>query len=123
MAEKADIASIVECDEARFFSPENMTAEIRAACKESGQEVPTTPDKLAKVVYQSLAVNYDRRVKQLEGLTGRKYDTINIIGGGAQADYLNRLTALYTSKKIIAGPVEATAMGNLNAQMKARESS
>jgi len=123
MAEGAEIASIVECDAPRFFAPENMSEEIRAACKESGQEVPDSPNKLAKVVYQSLAVNYDRTIKQLEALTGKKYDTINIIGGGAKADYLNRLTALHIGKKIIAGPYEATAMGNLTAQAKARENS
>ncbi|MCL2499184.1 MAG: rhamnulokinase [Defluviitaleaceae bacterium] len=113
MAERADIESIVDCDDERFFSPVSMVNEIKDACALSGQAVPRTPAELAKVVYQSLACCYAKAATQLEELTGKAYDTINIIGGGAKAEYLNRLTALRTGKEIIVGPYEATAMGNL----------
>jgi rhamnulokinase len=118
MAEKADIKSVVDCNDGRFFAPASMIHEIKTACTQSGQPPPQTPGELAKVVYQSLAVCYAKTAKELETLTSRTYDTINIIGGGAKADYLNRLTARYTNKKIIAGPVEATAIGNLTAQIR-----
>ena len=60
-----------------------------------------------------------KRQAQLEALTGRTYDCIHVVGGGANADYLNRLTAKATGKRVYAGPTEATAIGNLEAQMLA----
>ncbi|MCL2604437.1 MAG: rhamnulokinase [Defluviitaleaceae bacterium] len=115
-AEQAEIESVVDCGDERFFSPASMTDEIKKACAENNLRVPNTPGQLAKTVYQSLAHCYAKTAAQLEELTGKTYDTINIIGGGAKAEYLNRLTALHTGKKIITGPIEATSYGNLTAQ-------
>ena len=69
------------------------------------------------VIYNSLAECYAESAKEIEGMTGITYDCIHIIGGGANADYLNRLTSKATGKKVCAGPAEATAVGNLAAQM------
>jgi rhamnulokinase len=121
MAKEAEITSIVDCNDERFFAPESMINEIKTACAQSGQPVPDTPAELAKVVYQSLAVCYAKSIKEIENLTGRTYDTVNIIGGGAKAEYLNRLTETHTGKKIITGPYEATAIGNLAVQIKTLE--
>ena len=117
LAEKETIESIVPCNDNRFLAPASMTEEIRKACKESGQQVPERPGELAKVVYASLAVCYRETVREIEAITGKTYDHINVVGGGANAAYLNRLTAKETQKTVFAGPTEATAIGNLIVQM------
>lgn len=119
MASKSKIASIVDCNEDRFLAPENMTEEVRKACAESGQQVPEGIAEVASVIYNSLAQCYARTIEELEEITGRKYDCVQIVGGGANADYLNRLTAKATGRPVYAGPTEATAIGNLAAQMMA----
>ena len=68
-------------------------------------------------VYHSLALCYDRVIKEIEEVTGTTYDCVNVIGGGCQDLFLNRLTTLITGKKIKAGPIEGTAVGNLMCQM------
>ena len=117
MASKCDISSIVDCNDDRFLAPENMTEEVQAACRESGQPVPQGIAEVASVIYNSLAQCYAKTIKELESITGRKYDCIHIVGGGANADYLNQLTAQATGVPVYAGPTEATAIGNLAAQM------
>lgn len=116
-ASKCNISSIVDCNDERFLAPENMTEEVMAACRESGQKEPEGIAETAAVIYNSLAECYAKAAKEIEEMTGSVYDCIHIIGGGANADYLNRLTAKATGKKVCAGPVEATAAGNLAAQM------
>ena len=120
MAEKVkDFPSRVDVDEHRFFAPDSMIEEIRNACRESGQPVPETPGELATVVYQSLADCYKKSLRNLEAMTGKTYPAVNIVGGGANADYLNQLTANATGKTVYAGPTEATAIGNIVCQMLA----
>jgi rhamnulokinase len=119
LAEKAKIVSVVDCNHSRFFAPGSMSIEVKAACVESRQQVPRSPGELSKVIYQSLAACYAKTATQLEELTGRRYDTVHVIGGGANAEFLNRLTAQYTGKKVVAGPSEATAIGNLKIQAAA----
>lgn len=117
MASQCDIPSLVDANDARFLAPENMTEEVKKACAESGQQVPEGIAEVASVIYNSLAVCYHKTAEEIEGLTGKKYARINVIGGGANAAYLNELTAKYTGKEVLAGPTEATAIGNLTAQM------
>lgn len=120
MAEEVkDFPSRVDVDEHRFFAPDSMIEEIRNACRESGQPVPETPGELATVVYQSLADCYKKSLRNLEIMTGKTYPAVNIVGGGANADYLNQLTANATGKTVYAGPTEATAIGNIVCQMLA----
>ena len=120
MAEEVkDVPSRVDVDEHRFFAPDSMIGTIREACSESGQPVPETPGELATVVYQSLADCYKKSLSNLEAMTGKTYPAINIIGGGANAEYLNQLTANATGKTVYAGPTEATAIGNIVCQMLA----
>lgn len=116
-ASKCDITSIVDCNDDRFLAPSNMTEEVKAACRESGQKEPEGIAEVAAVIYNSLAKCYANTKKELEAMTGKSYDCIHIIGGGANADYLNQLTAKATGNKVLAGPVEATAIGNLAVQM------
>lgn len=117
MAEKEDNGSRVDCNDDRFLAPESMIEEVKAACRESGQAIPETPGELAAVIYNSLAICYREAAEELEQLTGKKYSTINIVGGGSNADYLNRLTAKETGRTVYAGPAEGTALGNICAQM------
>lgn len=107
----------VDVNDACFLAPESMTEAIQKYCRIHGQPVPTEIGELAAVIYQSLAECYGRTVKELEQNMHRHYDRIHIIGGGSNAEYLNRLTASATGRVVCAGPKEATAIGNLMAQM------
>ena len=69
------------------------------------------------MIYRSLAVCYAKSIDNLEKMTGKKYDSLHIVGGGSNADYLNRLTAQTTGRKVYAGPGEGSSLGNLGAQM------
>ena len=118
MAEEAkDFPSRVDANDQCFLSPENMTEEVRDYCRRTGQPVPETPGELATVIYTSLAECYARTAKELEEMAGRTFSRIHIVGGGANAGYLNELTAKATGKELHCGPTEATAIGNITAQM------
>jgi len=116
-AAEADIDSLVDANDQRFLAPESMVAEVKNACRESGQKVPETPWEIARVIYRSLARCYKDAVAGLEKIRGKKYTAIHIVGGGSNAEWLNQLTAAETGLKVLAGPSEATAIGNLGAQM------
>ena len=118
MAEKnKDFPSRVDVNDNCFLAPDNMTDAIREYCEKKGQPRPETPGEIATVIYQSLADCYGETVRELEANTGKVYDSIQIIGGGANASYLNQLTADAAKKTVYAGLGEATAVGNLMAQM------
>jgi len=117
MAERETIESVVDCTDEVFMAPDSMIGAIRSECTKSGQKPPQTAGELAAVVYHSLARCYLHTSDELELLTNKRYDGIYVVGGGSNADYLNRLTAQYTGKTVYAGPSEATAAGNLLAQM------
>ena len=116
-ASRETIPSIVDANDDRFLAPKNMTEEVQKACEESGQPVPQGIYQLAAVIYNSLAKCYAKTVQELEEVTGVHYPCIHIVGGGANADYLNRLTAKECGRTVYAGPTEATAIGNIMAQM------
>lgn len=115
--ENEDFPSRVDVNDGCFLAPVSMRQEIQDYCRRTGQKVPQAPGELSAVIYHSLADCYSRTVKELEKLTGKIYDSIYIIGGGANAEYLNQLTADATGKTVYAGPAEATAIGNLMAQL------
>lgn len=119
MAEECDdFPSRVNVNDEEFFmAPDNMHQAIREYCERSGQPIPEETGEFAAVIYQSLADCYAFTVQEIEYITGRTYDSINIVGGGANADYLNRLTAERTGKTVYSGPTEATAIGNIAVQM------
>lgn len=121
MAAECDIKSLVDANDDRFLAPDNMTAEVQRACEESGQQVPRGIAEVAAVIYNSLAKCYATTLEELEEQTGCTYKNIHVVGGGANADYLNRLTAQYTQRTVLAGPTEATAIGNLAVQMIAKQ--
>ncbi len=117
LAEKSDIDTIVDCNDNCFLAPDSMITALQDYCKTHSLQVPTTPGEVAAVVYKSLADCYAKTVEGVEEIVGHSYETINIVGGGCKDEYLNALTAKTTGKKVIAGPVEATAIGNIMTQM------
>ena len=117
MAANCEIDSLVDANDARFLAPENMTREIQNACRETGQRVPETLAEVASVIYRSLAHCYGKTIKEIEKLTGKQFGEIHIVGGGSNAEYLNELTAKVSGLPVYAGPTEATAIGNLCAQV------
>ncbi|TCS81686.1 rhamnulokinase [Muricomes intestini] len=116
-AAKETIPSIVDCNDDSFLAPKNMIQAVQDFCRKTDQQVPGTIAEIAAVIYNSLAKCYGDTVKEIESITGNTYDTIYVVGGGANAGYLNELTAKYTQKKVSAGPTEATAIGNITVQM------
>ncbi len=116
-AENDDFPSRVDVNDDVFLAPENMIRAIQAYCVNTGQRSPETPGEISAVVYHSLAESYGVAAREVEDLTGRTYDCIHVVGGGANAAYLNQLTANATGKTIYAGPTEATALGNISAQL------
>jgi rhamnulokinase len=116
-ASQTTIPSIVDANASRFLAPKNMTEEVKKACEESGQPVPETLAEVASVIYNSLAKCYGKTIAEIEALTGKTFDRIHIVGGGSNAEYLNQLTAKATGRTVYAGPTEATAIGNISAQM------
>jgi rhamnulokinase len=118
LATKADkFPSRVDVNDEVFLAPDNMMEAIKQYCRDTNQQVPETVGEIAAVIYQSLAKSYAETVKEIEDITGRTFHRIHIVGGGANAGYLNELTAKYTKKDVFAGPTEATAIGNILAQM------
>lgn len=115
MAREVGLPDRVNVNDQRFLAPANMTAEISAAVGR-----PLTLGECIYVVYNSLAENYGESLRALEKLTGETYETLNIIGGGSRDGFLNELTAKATGKRIITGPTEGTALGNLIMQMVGR---
>ena len=115
--EVKDFDSVVDVNDRRFLAPESMIGELQAYCRETNQKVPESPGEIALCVYDSLALCYAKAIDNIEDITGYKFDTINIVGGGCQNDYLNKLTAKRSGRKILCGPVEATAIGNALCQL------
>ena len=113
---KAD-KCIIDVNDKRFFTPLNMPEKIQEYCKETGQEIPVTKGEIARCIYESLAHEYKKSVLELEEITGESIHTINIVGGGSKNYLLNKFTEEKTGRKVIAGPAEATAIGNILCQL------
>lgn len=96
-----------------FLSPKSMIEAIKEECKQSNQPIPQNVGEIAHLVFNSLAICYKNAIEDLEKITGKKFESISIIGGGSNNHYLNTLTAKHTGKDVFAGPSEATAAGNL----------
>jgi rhamnulokinase len=111
--------AIVNVNDDRFLKPDNMIEEIQNYCFETKQTVPSKPGEVAKCVFDSLAVSYKEAVDQIEEIFEKDFAKINVIGGGCQNEMLNQLVANVTNKEVFAGPVEATAIGNIVAQLMA----
>ena len=118
-AEATCIDAIIPVADEAFMNPPSMEEAIKAYCRESGEAVPQTKAELTRCVLQSLAEKYREAIAHLNTLLPRPVSRLHIIGGGSQNQLLNRLTAEATGLEVVAGPVEATAMGNILVQAKA----
>ena len=115
-AEESRCDILVDANAPEFLAPESMKA---AFDKATEGKLRTMADYF-RCAYRSLAVSYRKALEELEGNTGCRYDRLYIVGGGAKNRFLNRLTEAATGKKVIALPIEATALGNLKIQMEHR---
>ena len=107
----------IDPDDAVFFPPGDMPERVRRYCRDHGQgEIPSDAS-LVRCIYDSLAECFRKRIDQLETITGKKFDTLNILGGGTRDRFFMRLAARTTGRRVLAGPTEATAIGNILAQM------
>ena len=117
LAEAVPVAgSLLDPDHPAFLSPGDMPSRIRAFCRETGQSPPEEPGEVARCVLESLALKYRWVLERAEEMTGRRAEVIHVVGGGVQNTLLCQLTADATRRPVRAGPVEATALGNLMVQ-------
>jgi rhamnulokinase len=112
-------ASLFDPDDPRFLHPPDMLHAIADYCRGTGQREPDTPGWYVRAILESLALKYRLVLDTLEALTGIAIAEIQVIGGGSQNRLLNQFTADATSRPLVAGPVEATALGNVAVQMVA----
>lgn len=119
-AEKSPpFASFINPDAQCFANPELMIEAIKNYCKETGQRVPVTIGEIARCIYESLALRYKQVLENLEKLADFPIQTLHIIGGGSKNNMLNQFTANAIGIRVVAGPTEATAIGNILLQAKA----
>jgi rhamnulokinase len=111
--------SLVDPDYQGFLNPDNMPEAIAAYCRRTGQAEPATAPQFVRTILESLAFKYRRVLEALEDVTGSHFEDIRIVGGGSRNRLLNQFTANATGRRVIAGPVEATALGNIAMQMLA----
>lgn len=117
MAEAAPaLVSIVDPDSGRFLEVGNMVERIIDYCQSTHQTVPATKGEIIRAILQGLALRYRYTIDQLEKTAGISTDTIHIVGGGSRNYLLNQFTADATGRKVITGPIEATAVGNIISQ-------
>ncbi len=111
--------SFIDVDDHMFFDGSNMVGNVQQYCRNTGQKVPETIGEIARTVYESLAMCYREAFVGLEQLKGEQIDVLHIVGGGSKNDMLNQMTANAINRMVVAGPAEATAIGNLMVQIKA----
>ena len=108
--------AVINADDERFITPGDMPARIRAYCRGTSQTVPDDPGAIVRLALEALALKYRYVLNALEDLFKRRLERIHIVGGGIQNQLLCQFTANATQRPVVAGPVEATAIGNLMVQ-------
>ncbi len=116
-ARAAPFQALIDPDHSSFLNPDDMPRAIQSFCAAAGQSVPSDRGSLARVALESLACKYRLTLDRLEQITGRRLEVIHIVGGGSQNQLLCQFTADACARPVLAGPVEATALGNVMAQM------
>lgn len=112
-------ASLIDPDYPAFQTPGNMPRRIREFCEKTGQKVPQTKGEVVRCIAESLAFKYRNTIEGMEEVTGKKYNAVNIVGGGIKDKMICRFTANATKRTVQAGPVEATSIGNVIVQAMA----
>lgn len=108
--------SLINPDDPRFLSPDNMPGKIADACRESGQPVPANIGACVRCIYESLALFYRVVLRRTERLTGQKIERLHVVGGGSKDATLNQFTANAVKVPVLAGPTECAALGNILVQ-------
>ena len=110
--ESEPFVSFIDPNDPLFAAPDDMPLKIQEYCRRTSQPVPETAGEIMRCIYQSLACEFASTLERISALTGHTYSQVNMIGGGTKDKLLCRMTAEATGKTAIAGPVEATALGN-----------
>jgi rhamnulokinase len=110
---------IFDANHPSLLPPDDMPKRIAALCAEAGGAVPHSPAEFARSIVESLAEAYATAIDDAERLSGSKINTVHVVGGGSQNTLLCQLTANRTGRRVLAGPVEATAVGNVLIQGRA----
>lgn len=118
-AREPAFAAVVDCDDDRFLPPGDMPARIAELCRETGQTPPQSQAATVRCILDSLALAYRRTVRRAAELSGRDVDVVHVVGGGARNTLLMQLTADACGLPVVAGPVEAAALGNALVQARA----
>ena len=108
---------LINPNDDRFINPDNMSAEIQAACRDSAQPVPASAAELARCIFDSLALLYAEVLNELATLRGKPFSQLHIVGGGCQNQLLNQLCADACGITVVAGPIEASTLGNIGIQL------
>jgi rhamnulokinase len=111
--------AVIDPDYGEFLSPGDMPGRIQAFCRRTGQEVPSSKEAILRCALESIALKYRWVLDRLEEMLGRRLEPLHIVGGGVKNELLSQFTADATGRHVIAGPVEATAIGNVLVQMMA----
>lgn len=111
------LVSFINPSDPTFLPPGKMPERIVEYCKKTGQEPPKDKGAMSRCISESLALDYSRTILRLEKLTKKEYNSINVVGGGIKDRLLMQFTADATGKKVVAGPAEATASGNIVMQL------
>jgi len=111
--ESEPFRSLIDPNNPRFLKPGNMPGKIADYCRETNQPIPETPGQVARCIYESLAICYRSMLDLMEGIIDRKLSRLHIVGGGSQSSLLNQFAANAIGRPVFAGPVEATACGNV----------
>ena len=120
MAERSKpLAALIDPDHKPFLSPGEMPVKIEEFCRKTGQRPPNTRGEFVRACLDSLALTYRRTLEGLEDVLGKKVSVIHIVGGGSQNELLNQMTADACNRPVVAGPIEATAIGNILVQAMA----
>ncbi|MFX0103857.1 MAG: rhamnulokinase family protein [Candidatus Hodarchaeota archaeon] len=108
--------SLIYPDDTRFLNPPSMLDEIRGMCKDTGQDIPAKFGEFATIIFKSLALRYKQVLDDLETLTGKSIDCLNIVGGGSRNALLCQYAANAINREVLAGPDEGTSIGNIIVQ-------
>jgi len=118
-AREPALACVIDPDDPAFLPPGDMPARVADACRRTGQRPPDSRAGLVRCIVDSLALAYRRTVRQVQELSGRHADVVHLVGGGARNELLCQLTADACGLPVVAGPVEASALGNVLVQARA----
>ncbi len=113
------LRAVLDPNDPAFLSPGDMPSRIAQACEQTGQRPPQNPAETVRCILDSLALAYRRTIRELQSLSGREVHAVHVVGGGARNALLCQLTADACELPVIAGPVEATAVGNILVQARA----